>query len=279
MKICEYCNKEHDGTYASGRFCSVYCAHGFCTKAKRSLINEKVSKTFEEKQLKKQIKKKYCVSCKKEIKTGKRKYCKECHKYIQNKEFFKKLGVYQENLLKTNQDALNLLKKEYFIKRKSLGDLTNKYNVQPSSIHFFFKKNGIILKTVSQGVKDSILNGKLSRGGNNQYKCGWHTTWNNKKVYLRSSYELDYAKMLDSYRILYGVEAKRIEYFDTIKNKNRIAIPDFYLLDLNMLIEIKSSYTLDLQNMKDKFKEYEKLGYKTKLILDKKEVDLYETGL
>jgi hypothetical protein len=25
--ICEYCNKEHDGTYASGRFCSRKCAH------------------------------------------------------------------------------------------------------------------------------------------------------------------------------------------------------------------------------------------------------------
>lgn len=41
---CENCNKEHDGSYGSGRFCSSKCARGFSTKAKRKEINEKVSK-------------------------------------------------------------------------------------------------------------------------------------------------------------------------------------------------------------------------------------------
>jgi hypothetical protein len=41
---CENCNKDHDGTYASGRFCSSECARGFSTKEKRFLINDKVSK-------------------------------------------------------------------------------------------------------------------------------------------------------------------------------------------------------------------------------------------
>ena len=44
MKTCENCEKEHNGSYGSGRFCSAKCARGFSTKAKRSLINEKVSK-------------------------------------------------------------------------------------------------------------------------------------------------------------------------------------------------------------------------------------------
>jgi hypothetical protein len=39
---CENCNKEHNGTYASGRFCSSKCARGFSTKEKRSLINNKL---------------------------------------------------------------------------------------------------------------------------------------------------------------------------------------------------------------------------------------------
>lgn len=124
------------------------------------------------------------------------------------------------------------------------------------------------------------MNGRrLAIRTNYKFKSGWHTTWNNKKVYLRSSYELDYAKILDSYKIPYEVEAKRIEYFDTIKNENRIALPDFYLPELNTLVEIKSSYTLNLQNMKDKFKKYKELKYKSKLILNKKEVDLYKIGL
>lgn len=48
MYICENCQKEHNGTFGSGRFCSNKCAKGFSTKAKRSLINEKVSKKRKE---------------------------------------------------------------------------------------------------------------------------------------------------------------------------------------------------------------------------------------
>lgn len=43
MKICEYCNHEHDGNYGTGRFCNSKCSHGFSTKAKRKEINKKVS--------------------------------------------------------------------------------------------------------------------------------------------------------------------------------------------------------------------------------------------
>ena len=41
---CENCNKEHDGTFGSGRFCSKKCACSFSTKEHRHLINEKISK-------------------------------------------------------------------------------------------------------------------------------------------------------------------------------------------------------------------------------------------
>lgn len=41
--ICETCNREHQGTYGSGRFCSSKCARGYSTKAKRKEINAKVS--------------------------------------------------------------------------------------------------------------------------------------------------------------------------------------------------------------------------------------------
>lgn len=41
--ICENCNKEHDGSYASGRFCSSKCARGYSTKLCRDRINLQVS--------------------------------------------------------------------------------------------------------------------------------------------------------------------------------------------------------------------------------------------
>tara|TARA_R110000823_G_C15781239_1_gene485105 strand:+ start:170 stop:838 length:669 start_codon:yes stop_codon:yes gene_type:complete len=38
---CEKCNKEHDGSYGSGRFCQQACSRSFSTKAKRKEISEK----------------------------------------------------------------------------------------------------------------------------------------------------------------------------------------------------------------------------------------------
>ena len=42
---CEYCGKEHDGKYGSGRFCSAHCARGYSTLGGRSEINKKRQKT------------------------------------------------------------------------------------------------------------------------------------------------------------------------------------------------------------------------------------------
>ena len=41
--LCENCQKDHDGSYATGRFCSAKCSRGFSTKSKRKEINGKVS--------------------------------------------------------------------------------------------------------------------------------------------------------------------------------------------------------------------------------------------
>lgn len=46
MKNCENCKQDHDGSYGSGRFCSIKCARGFSTKAKRKEISGKVSNTL-----------------------------------------------------------------------------------------------------------------------------------------------------------------------------------------------------------------------------------------
>ena len=78
---CENCNKEHDGSYGSGRFCSTKCSRGFSTKAKRSLINEKVRKKLSHNKLKK-----VCI-CGESFETKKKKqiYCsRKCSSYYNN---------------------------------------------------------------------------------------------------------------------------------------------------------------------------------------------------
>lgn len=44
--ICENCEKEHEGSYGSGRFCCKKCARGYSTKAKRKEINRRVSQSL-----------------------------------------------------------------------------------------------------------------------------------------------------------------------------------------------------------------------------------------
>ena len=68
----------------------------------------------------------------------------------------------------------------------------------------------------------------------------------------------------------------RIRYFDTQMNDYRYAIPDFYLPDTNTIVEIKSNFTLDVINMRDRIKEFKKRGYNFKLIFDFKEMTLDE---
>jgi hypothetical protein len=93
---------------------------------------------------------------------------------------------------------------------------------------------------------------------------------------MRSINEIKYAEELDSMNVLYEYESLKIKYFDTQKNDYRYAIPDFYLPDTNTIVEIKSSFTLDVINMIDRQKEFLNLGYNFKLIFDFKEMTLDE---
>ena len=101
MLKCENCNNEHDGSFASGRFCSKKCSRAFSTKAKRKEINKKVSKTLS----KGNIYNKICPYCKKEfITTIKRRiYCSRfcATKFTNNKPEVK------EKIKKTKLKSLN----------------------------------------------------------------------------------------------------------------------------------------------------------------------------
>ena len=101
-----------------------------------------------------------------------------------------------------------------------------------------------------------------------------HISWNGYEFTSRSSYELHYANILDEQKINYEYESLRIKYYDTYLEKERKSIPDFYLPDSNTIVEIKSTYTLNVQNMKDKVKKYRELGYNFILMLNKKETNI-----
>ncbi len=41
--LCEYCSSEHDGLYASGRFCNILCSSRFSAKSKKPDTSRKIS--------------------------------------------------------------------------------------------------------------------------------------------------------------------------------------------------------------------------------------------
>lgn len=117
---------------------------------------------------------------------------------------------------------------------------------------------------------ECILKGKLNP---KKYPIP-HTDWEGKKHKYRSLHELDYYKVLDLQKISYETETLKIPYINSISNKPCNAIPDIYIPSENLIIEIKSSMTLDVQIMKDRRFAFNNLGYNFKLILNKKEENI-----
>lgn len=77
---CENCNKDHNGEYGSGRFCSQKCSRGFATRNKRVEINKKVSKSLSGKYFGKRTPRKHviCIECSDMFEVNinhNRKYC------------------------------------------------------------------------------------------------------------------------------------------------------------------------------------------------------------
>lgn len=290
------------GTYASGRFCSIKCAKAFATKNNRKETNEKVSKTIHQKthilscikcgaNIEKTINvhKAKCDKClNKELKCkicgADKKSCKRpdiCKRYqifpTLIKYFgFNKLTLGTENAILEFERIKNILYEDYYDNELSILDLIQKYHYYNNPMNFSKILDSLNIKrrNLSEAQQILLKNKKTDIPVNTKYKSCWHTTWNNKQFFLRSSYELDYAKYLDNLKIDYECENLRILYWDSQKNIQRIAIPDFYLPETNEIIEIKSSWTYDEQNMKDKFKEYINHGYKPRLILNKIEIIL-----
>ena len=240
----------------------------------------------------------YCDECKKE---NDAKYCKICGKklnddlkcenqfcnehHIQTFETLIKYFTFDKNKLGTEEAEQefyrikDMLYDMYWKQQMSSSQICKVFNYPSGSrlINNVFFRLNIPAKKIKDAVKEAIKNGVVTYNNvsNNQYKSSHHTTWDNKTVYLRSSYEEDYAQLLDASKIKYEVEKLRIEYYDSQEQEKRTAIPDFYLVDTNTIVEIKSSWTLDVINMLDKLKAYKELGYNFKLILEHKEVDIY----
>ena len=169
---------------------------------------------------------------------------------------------------------VELIKFEYY--SSSMVEIGEKFNINYQTVFMMIKNIGLNTRTLSDSLILAYKKGRFESPNVNiyPYKSGYHISWEGNKYWYRSSYELEYCKILDESKIRYEIEKINIQYFDTQLGRERTAVPDFCLIDTNEIVEIKSSWTYNEQNMIDKFKEYKKLGFNVKLILDHKEVEV-----
>lgn len=304
-EYCEYCGKikSFEQYKKHSRFCCRSCSASWTNKHRDKSISKKAGESIKKYRkehifVKTNDNKVFYVEATSENieKYKKKKICKICgavkgkckHPDICNKrQVFKSLEKFGFDLSTIGSEKVyeeyfrikKILTNIYCNRKISDNELKQNWNYTSgvANFHKLLHSLDIITLSIKDARKIDFELGRINIPTTpNQYKGIWYTSWNNKEVYLRSSYELDYAKELDKNHIDYDCECLRIKYLNTQDNEYHCAIPDFYLKDTNTIVEIKSSWTLDIQNMKDKFKAYKELGYNCKLILDHKEVNLYE---
>lgn len=291
MNICLHCNKNTDNP----KFCNSSCSASYNNKNRTSSFkDDKRTKILQCSVCGKDVDVNIragsirCRDCKKQKSTRKCKTCglekckppKLCNKFVLLPTLIDHLGFNKDvigtpKVYEEFDKIKDILIDEYINNEMSLNDIVKKYGMKDCSnpaIRYIFKALGIKRRTFEEACRLASFKGRMiPKKPNGNYKQGWHTTWNDKKVFYRSSYELNYCKILDEQKIAYEMESKRFWYWDSQEQKQRVAIPDFYIPYNNMIVEIKCEYSLDEQNMRDKEKAYREHDYNFKLIVDGKE--------
>jgi|688.fasta_scaffold592742_2 hypothetical protein len=166
----------------------------------------------------------------------------------------------------------SMLYTEYHIKCESMLTLMKQFDIPSSkTMDTVFRLFDIEARSFSEANINAIMSSRsLPHTAKNTFTGIHHKSWFGETFYLRSTYEEEYANILDTAQIKYFVEHLRIKYFHKTQNRYRIAVPDFYLPESNAIVEVKSSYWLDIDEMLNKKEAYLDLGYKFHLQLDHK---------
>lgn len=280
-KRCKYCGKEFQ-SYGN-IFCSRHCSAAHTNKNR--IVSEETKNKIRKALTKPKIKKnKICKICGQE-KCVNNEICHHPKTWFLNLMSFsfdiEKLGT--KEIFKEYYRIKELILKEYFDNQLSPKDIARKYNYDKNSenILHILKSFGIKTRNLSESGRNAWDQGKLTlkyinNDNGYQYKHGWHITWNGKKIYYRSSYELKLAIELDQNKIDYETEYFRIKYWDSQLMRYRVAIPDFFIVSDNKIIEVKSRVTFNKQNIIDKFNEYVRLGFDVLLVYEHKEYKFNE---
>lgn len=267
MVNCQKCQRLHDGVYGSGRFCNKSCSNGR-KHTDETKYKIKLSLTGRQSPRKGIHKKKHnntppidnlSWSSPRQIRLAK----KLCRLFS--------IPIGESDTADQLTNLVNRIKYLYLTEMHSVISLKSVLQLDLPDSHMtsFISQLGIQSRTRSEAARVAINTGRSqpARGKSKKgYKTGWHINWLGVPCYYRSSYELNIYETLDFKRKSYTTESLRIEYLCSETGRLRIAIPD--ILYNNIILEIKSNYTYNYTNMRDKFVSYREMGYKPYLILD-----------
>jgi hypothetical protein len=271
MKKCKKCGDEFEPRKGLISYCSLSCRN---TRVHSEETKKKISDTNSGKYFGTYALPKKCKYCEKVLVDYLRKAntCNGCKPYVLNIKLFEKLNIHETDLGKANILACDKLIDLYYSNNKSLSEIYEEYNIRGNTIYYFLKKNGIPLRTVRDGVRLAIASGKIITPVNKQYKSGIHTTWFNKDIFMRSSYEFRFATHLDKQKVFYQYEKQFEYYFDDLYRTYRA---DFFIPDWNLVVETKSRYYYEKDKKKIGIQRQAVLdsGYEFVLLLDEDEID------
>ena len=93
---------------------------------------------------------------------------------------------------------------------------------------------------------------------------------NGESIVLRSKWEAEVAKLLDKLNVSWQYEPFYVKYFNTEKKLMSNTLPDFYLPEQNLIIEVKGA-SITLTKTRDKIRWLHKQGYNV-LLIGRKEI-------
>ena len=224
--ICgKICNISHHHYNKNIKSTGTYSCKGKCSRIKfknTCLENYGVENPFQNKNIKTKSKKtlqlKYNVD-----NISKSQTIKNLHK-TRNMKLY---GV------KNYFDSYDFKIKSEKTIRKIYGDISNVF--QNEEIKDKIKSTNLKRYGVEYPMQNIIIFNKQQTSGFNAKK------YLKTELYYRGTYELDF---LNKYKQLKITNGKTIKY--TLKNETRIYFPDFYYLEKNLIIEIKSDYYYNL---------------------------------
>ncbi len=191
--------------------------------------------------------------------------CKKNHSAERNKKSsntLKKLG--KLGILPQQTESKKLREKRFRNIRKALRKLADEgklnHQIEPK-----WKKelrHRRISKTLKEKIKKGLI--KIVPAKKVLYKSNYGTI-----IWLRSGWEFEVAKFLDSNKIKWLYEPFPIQYFNSEKGEICNTIPDFFLPKYNLIIEVKSSNKSISNFMGDKIKGIKKAGFNVALWMDK----------